>query len=247
MRKLLAALFAAACLLTFSAEVWRASQHSRPSIPHYSAATKDHAASNHPTEEKAGEQALTRYTFWLTFFTGVLALATIGLGTATLWLYFVAERQIKLGRDEFVSTHRPKLIVRQFQVDPILKDQVITIRFSLINIGDTNAIPRYTASEIGLWNSDHWEAPGISSIVQKVDLPPIKGGQRISFTSKSNFVATEDKIRAIVAGNFIVCIVGEITYADAMGTNRRTGFRRAYDRITDKFVPSQDQDEEYCD
>jgi hypothetical protein len=44
-------------------------------------------------KEKADE-ALARYTFWLTVFTGILALATVGLGAATIGLYTAGEKQI---------------------------------------------------------------------------------------------------------------------------------------------------------
>jgi hypothetical protein len=45
----------------------------------------------------------------------------------------------------------------------------------------------------------------------------------------------------------IVCAVGEFTYADDLGTERRTGFRRNYDPRADMFSASPNQDQEYQD
>lgn len=48
-----------------------------------------------PQEEREkSDDALARYTFWLTVFTAVLALATLGLGVATLFLYFAGEKHV---------------------------------------------------------------------------------------------------------------------------------------------------------
>jgi hypothetical protein len=54
--------------------------------------TVEHPAKHDATEEKEkADEALARYTFWLTVFTGVLAFATVGLGIATVGLYLTGE------------------------------------------------------------------------------------------------------------------------------------------------------------
>jgi hypothetical protein len=42
-------------------------------------------------------------------------------------------------------------------------------------------------------------------------------------------------------------VIGEITYADDLGTRRRTAFHRTYERTREKFDISTDPDLEYCD
>jgi hypothetical protein len=56
-----------------------------------------------PSEESAkstkqvSDEALAFYTLWLMAFTGVLAVATIGLGIATIGLYVTGEKQLRFG------------------------------------------------------------------------------------------------------------------------------------------------------
>jgi hypothetical protein len=50
-------------------------------------------SSDQNAKEKSDE-ALARYTWWLTLFTGVMAFATVGLGIATVGLYATGEKQI---------------------------------------------------------------------------------------------------------------------------------------------------------
>jgi len=45
----------------------------------------------------------------------------------------------------------------------------------------------------------------------------------------------------------MVCVVGELTYADVLKTNRRTSFRRNYDVATDMFIASPHNEHEYQD
>jgi len=98
MLKLIAGLVSAALLLVFVTEIRRASESPHPSVHHNSAQTKNTPAHDQPANE-GSDNALAIYTYWLTFFTAILAAATLGLGTATLGLYFAGERQLKLAKE----------------------------------------------------------------------------------------------------------------------------------------------------
>jgi len=50
------------------------------------------------SKKEETDEALARYTLWLMVFTGVLALATIGLGAATVGLYLTGEKQVRVAR-----------------------------------------------------------------------------------------------------------------------------------------------------
>jgi hypothetical protein len=72
-----------------------------------SEASLEHARSVHDARSKdETDEALARYTLWLMVFTGILALATIGLGGATLGLYWTGEKQIDLIEKNSVAQAR---------------------------------------------------------------------------------------------------------------------------------------------
>jgi hypothetical protein len=52
-------------------------------------------------------------------------------------------------------------------------------------------------------------------------------------------------LNAIQQETFKICAVGEFTYTDASGTERRTGFRRNYEVTTGMFTASTNPDQEY--
>ncbi len=185
----------------------------------------------------------------------VTALATIAIAGFTFSLkrstdklWEAGEKQLRLAREEFISTHRPKLIVRQFVFIKPIPGQPLKVEFSIVNTGDTEAVWRYWHSEVALWNGKYWEAPGLDHIVKPASsLKPIKNGQRVGVTIHSRFDVTAAQIADVEQGKLIVGAVGEITYADALKTNRRTGFRRHYDISNDMFIASPHDDHEYRD
>jgi hypothetical protein len=181
------------------------------------------------------------------FGTILIAVFTYVLYRSTSKLWEAGEKQFKLARDEFISTHRPKLIVRQFVLAKPVPGEVIKVEFSIVNIGATEAIWRYIAVEVALWNGQYWEAPGLDHIVKPTSMPPLKNGQRAGMTIQSRFNITADQIAAIEQKKLIICAVGEFTYADAVGTQRRTSFRRNYDLASDMFIASPYSEHEYQD
>lgn len=66
-----------------------------PPPQHQEGTGTENSASEQNAKEKTDE-ALARYTLWLTIFTGVMAFATIGLGIATVGLYATGEKQIEV-------------------------------------------------------------------------------------------------------------------------------------------------------
>src|SRR5439155_10328678 len=153
------------CLvLGFSATVWKASQSPQSAIkqvhPH---PEKGNAGEYFGTEKEKADEALARYTWWLTFFTGVLAFATAGLGVATVGLYLAGERQLKLieanaaeqsrdmkasvavaeaanelNRSQFLAIHRPWIAVKVGLAGPFYCDgrsASVQLSVTLKNVG----------------------------------------------------------------------------------------------------------------
>jgi hypothetical protein len=208
-------------------------------------------AANCETSEKqheAAEIALGNYTKWLVIVTAGLAAATFLMGIATIGLYNSGRDQIALSRAEFVSTHRPKVIVRQFQLDAPSVGQPLRVMCSAINCGDTNASIDGLVGELALWNvaGCYYEQPGINPLVEQVTRV-LRNGERMTFTYISRFPLTNIQWNEIQQRSYLLRCVGEITYADDLGTKRRTGFHRTYDVGQDRFIPSTDPDQEYSD
>jgi hypothetical protein len=89
----LAVLFA----IGFGVQVWRASEAPHASINQNAAAHKKDKTDSETIEERhqATEEAIAYYNKWLMFFTAILAIATFGLGVATVGLYRISERQLR--------------------------------------------------------------------------------------------------------------------------------------------------------
>jgi hypothetical protein len=199
-----------------------------------------HRGVNGAAEEENANESIARYTLGLMVFTFILAVATIGLGIATT-------NQLSVAREEFLSTHRPRLIVRQFDLEEPVVGKPLTIHFSTINVGENDAIWRNIAAEVVLWNGRNWEAPGLDPLVKVVSLPPVKNGQRTQMTIVSRFNVTEEQVRAINEGRLAVVAVGEFTYVDRLGKQHRTGFRRNYDVEEVLFITHPSKEYEYQD
>jgi hypothetical protein len=92
-----------------------------------------------------------------------------------------------------------------------------------------------------------WEPPGLATVVNPYGPQTIRNGERISVTIQSRFEITDAQIRAVERGDLIICAVGEFTYTDRLGTERRTAFRREHDFLNDMFVASKNEEYEYQD
>jgi hypothetical protein len=124
-------------------------------------------AAEHDAKSKKEEtdEALAYYTLWLMVFTGILAIATIGLGGATLGLYFTGEKQIAhnakiaaaqsrdmrdsiatandandLNRQNFESVHRPKIRIKHVRLtDTLWHGNQLTFKLVFVNSGVSGA------------------------------------------------------------------------------------------------------------
>jgi hypothetical protein len=181
------------------------------------------------------------------FFTFVLSISTIGLWAVTVGLYFAGERQLKLARLEFISTHRPRLRIRRIiPVRPFLPDNRIAAVIEVANVGDSDATVTSSGVDVYLFGG-HFDARPISY----ADLPPIPTGMQANLSVIGNKVFTEAEIDAIETGVAWLRVLGIVTYADANETKRGTSFARVYDRSLHRFVqvPHDDpeSDREYED
>jgi hypothetical protein len=220
------------------------------------ASTHQNGAGAKPENES--EKALVEYTFWLMLFTGVLALATVGLGSATVGLYFTGQQQIDIVREEFAATHRPRLRIRNFAI----ANQTTAGRFfgrgfdcawTVDNIGGSGAF--IVQSHVVFFLDTARRLPMISPADPAFypnnfahgDLA--NGQSRVfSFRLPSPLATARDADR-VFDGVLFLYFIGWIEYralGQEHGVIHRTAFCRLYDYNERRFMPiGDDQDYEY--
>lgn len=247
-------------------EIWQSSHSLHAPIGQSAAAQQEYKANNETIEERhqATEEAIARYNKWLMFFTAILAAATVVLGSATIGLYFAGERQLKFIQAEFVTTHRPRLIVRHVllaaDVSPI--DTVVLLGhdadavggLSVVNVGGSDAHIVHGKYRIYFGKNG---VPPRSPLDERSHLLLSKG---ITIKrGESSVIEIWDKvdlgppdstglrdIRQFGTEGWKVYVMGEIRYQDEGRADHFMGFCR--ERQSDgKFRPVDDPDYEYQD
>jgi len=165
------------------------------------------------------------FTGWLTIFTAVLA----GVGVAQGFLVF---DQIRLAREEFNATHRPRVIARAFQITSsydLNAGEVVRAIFVAQNVGESAAILEeircativVSAKERLPGNlSFPFHEPLSCTLECGVsDLIPLNGGS----------VLEGNEGMDIYGGQKALYFLGTLTYVDRdRKTRRLTGFCRRY-------------------
>jgi hypothetical protein len=97
--------------------------------------------------QKSGQKSDECKTFWerttsdpVAFFTLVLAFSTIGLWVVTIGLYLAGERQFRLARKEFLSTHRPRIRIKHvWLMNEFWYDHPLNVKVVCVNCGTIDA------------------------------------------------------------------------------------------------------------
>ena len=158
------------------------------------------------------------------------------------------KKSLDLAREEFISTHRPKIIVYgvDFGGSPNEDEKPIPVTFRYVNSGVSTAY----VTEIGSRVIHLVNKPNLPNDVQfrlaQIPFPiEVKSGMH-------GFGITIDKmtpwspraLNALVGKESVVC-VGYLVYEDDNGTKRQTGFCREYDPASKRWKPVKDDDYEY--
>jgi hypothetical protein len=183
----------------------------------------------------------------IALFNLILAFSTVGLWVATISLYRAGDKQFTLARQEFIATHRPKVIVRFIQ-EPFYDDSMIRKAWvTVVNIGVNPAIIEEFGGDIAYRNRYGWLPPGLDASPRHITPVTLSSGQRHVFTVSAKLPFSENDIAESVSGERITCIVGSIKYGDGQGVVRDTGFFRVYDELGETFTNSKNPEEEYQD
>jgi hypothetical protein len=210
-----------------------------------------------PSDESVWERGLSDpvayYTLWLTLFTGALAVVGIGQG-------ILLGQQMKLDREEFISSHRPKLRLRHLRIELPIVGLPVKLRFTLSNIGDTPANVAIVDVTLILQSAievrdKKGQLTGYEDARMVVNFPTgatIAAGDSVVLSGES---ATHfDPIWKAPTENWLIArtqVVGTVTYADARGVRRQTAFYRECQGLNRfdfmRFTKAQKRDWEYED
>lgn len=185
------------------------------------------------------------YTLVLSVFTAILAIATISLGVLSFF-------QIRLARAEYISSHYPRIVLRDVHLI------AETVHYTLVNLGSTAAkiVESWIFAEFVEKNTrlkpltpeGHHDLGQITFAggESKSLLYPLPAG--ISFAIKFPDIRRIgiDGRPPILGQRYFV---GIMTYTDDLGIKRRSIFRRRWDDESLTFVrltPEQERDHEYA-
>lgn len=151
--------------------------------------------------------------------------------------------QRDIAQNEFVSTHRPKIIIRNVHFEDTFKaDASFNVEFRYINIGEVKADIELIEADVFASRRDDVgfeKRPLVKCEYDKISLMPGESGigsiKRVNHQNPTGSMADEDRI---------FC-VGCVQYRDDAGIHRQTGFARVYDGDTKRFCQSDDEEYEY--
>jgi hypothetical protein len=156
----------------------------------------------------------------------------------------ISETQKEIAQREFVSTHRPKIMVRNVYFDTSYEiGAPFGIRFNYINTGETDAEIECIEAHIFRSRRDDVSFENRSLIKCDYDRKSLSSGESglATITRPDDFdghETTDDRD--------LVFFVGCVKYRDSSAVHRQTGFARVYDGATRRFCRSDDEEYEYA-
>ncbi len=195
---------------------------------------------------------------WLQKYNGaVTAFATFWIGIFTVVLALVSRKQaqltrqsIELARQEFISTNRPCIILRDVHLI------AETIHYTLVNLGGT------PGTIITTWVFTEFveEQNRFRPLWPTADDGDVRRLRFVGGESKDLQYALPDEMSFIIkwpkgienrlANPGSVYFAGALVYEDDLGMKRRSRFRRRWDPKSLTFVrlsPEEERDHEYAD
>jgi hypothetical protein len=143
-----------------------------------------------------------------------------------------------------INHARPRVVARRLTLYPPKPGQKVLVRVELANKGASVArIAEYWCELIVSQAMPAW----YPSTEPFRSVPPLVAGQFTVLDATTDQPITEKEFFKLQSGDLSVFLVGQINYADEVGTMRQTGFARGYDAKLGRFVPLGDPDYEFID
>jgi hypothetical protein len=186
-------------------------------------------------------QRIADYTWGLFFFTGLLFLIAVLQALMFGW-------QLARMRRDWISNNRPRIVVRSIDGPFTQPNGWRFVRLNICNVGSSVAIVQELGGDLARRKDGLWLNPGAGSEPTKIDPTSLISGQRHHVIVVAKVAYPDAPLFEDVTTDSIeLCAFGAIRYADKNGVVRETGFFRVFDPKSEKFLPSQDQGEEYQD
>jgi hypothetical protein len=215
------------------------------------------------------EERVADYTLWLERFTGLLVVVAIfqvillfrtdktareGLAIADKQIQIAAAQtdiaieQKQIARNQYVATHRPKVIVRLIMMRHPRVGERMRITYRVINGGSTVAyIDKLDASVVlvypGATEALTW--PVGTDKLSGVSIDP--GAMRLLDTADALPPYEQHWGVRERATDYRLNIFGTIGYHDETGRKMETGFDRLYDFSLLRFIADKESEREYAD
>jgi len=172
------------------------------------------------------------------------ALATVAIAafTFTLWwstrgMLRAANESITLARDEFLSTHRPRIILREAYIGSVLEGKPIVIFFHLANVGETKGtIIRSSVTTDIVPRGSRFLLHGSVEIKDDLGVIELPAGGAVLLKFQGEAPKWEanrfqEKSYQSTSGTIpyrdaTIHFAGQFIYIDELATPRRTAFRR---------------------
>jgi hypothetical protein len=202
--------------------------HNGATLGHAKSAEGDSCETEKPDKRSYDECLLTRYTGQLARYTLNLWIATLVLATVGVFGIGLTFYEVRLNRQEFIASHRPRLIVHSVEVAYGVNDEgfpTLGATIHVFNIGDTEAVIDEFVGDIQI--RDVPLRAGI--ILPTIEMQPIVigVGEGRHLIVPSEFDNQRLNIALRVAPTRILCLA-TFVYRDGRGTPRQTGLCRQY-------------------
>lgn len=172
----------------------------------------------------------------------------------------ITQKSIDLARQEFVSTHRPRIILREAIIGSVLEGEPITVFFNLANVGETTGEIMRSSVRVEIVARGFEHLMLHDSAEMKYDLGELTLGAGsatiVKFageTPKWNKEQFRERSFETTSGprmyrNAMVHFTGQFIYVDEFGIARRTAFRRELNPARQRFYRIPDEpDLDYSD
>jgi hypothetical protein len=194
---------------------------------------------------------------WHWVFPDSISLFNLLLVVFTALLAVVAYKQVRLARDEFIATHRPKIIVHAVEIsrDDGGEGAEEKIGASVIyfNVGDTPAQIVAINAKISRYRLPLQSGLGVGIGIRLTPLPVPKdrivgGPHFIAIFSAHTFENERFVLKAAQDnGRDGACMcIGQIVYEDGRGVRRETGFCRRLDVKDERWTKIDNPEYEYA-